>query len=516
MKKIYTCLLSAALLTTGAAKAETLTVYPDATGTSTTLPFNIYYASNQDLHSQMVYPATQLTALKGQVIDKIAFNLTRIGNGDWNCKGLTVKMGTTTQSEYAGKDFITEGLSVVADLEAFTLSKDLTLPAKWEITLTTPFTYTGDNLVIDIMNTKDNGPRYWTFQGEAQDTYTGLSMTNSVRQEKFLPTIIIDYSSAASVGATLSAAEVAFPLEFVGDDSQATVKLTNTGTEALSGTVSVEGDAFEVSPTAVTALAGGESLDLTVDFKPAAQGKYTGTLTVALEGVEPMTVALSGMAVEGPSAVRTIFNAKNYDEAVPAGWNAYAEEYAVQTGELTGSTTMYDEFGTILRFDSANVGGYSAMVWNHGNPVPNTDLYERYYYVVSPIAGGEFVLGGTLYDEAITGAYIKAFSATYDANDGRFVIGDEIALTWDTPLAKGSWSVCKGETPASTQIALLLKYSAINFFASEAKVDGIGNIQADPTAPAEYYNLQGVRVDNPARGIYIRRQGGKATKVVIR
>lgn len=34
-------------------------------------------------------------------------------------------------------------------------------------------------------------------------------------------------------------------------------------------------------------------------------------------------------------------------------------------------------------------------------------------------------------------------------------------------------------------------------------------------APVEYYNLQGVRVENPANGIYICRQGNKVTKKVI-
>ncbi len=34
-------------------------------------------------------------------------------------------------------------------------------------------------------------------------------------------------------------------------------------------------------------------------------------------------------------------------------------------------------------------------------------------------------------------------------------------------------------------------------------------------APVEYYNLQGMRVSNPANGIFIRRQGNKATKVVL-
>ncbi len=35
-------------------------------------------------------------------------------------------------------------------------------------------------------------------------------------------------------------------------------------------------------------------------------------------------------------------------------------------------------------------------------------------------------------------------------------------------------------------------------------------------APVEYFNLQGVKVETPATGMYIRRQGSKVTKVIIR
>lgn len=38
---------------------------------------------------------------------------------------------------------------------------------------------------------------------------------------------------------------------------------------------------------------------------------------------------------------------------------------------------------------------------------------------------------------------------------------------------------------------------------------------ADDNAPVEYYNLQGVRVANPESGVYIRRQGTTATKVMM-
>lgn len=39
---------------------------------------------------------------------------------------------------------------------------------------------------------------------------------------------------------------------------------------------------------------------------------------------------------------------------------------------------------------------------------------------------------------------------------------------------------------------------------------------ADADAPVEYYNIQGMRVINPAAGIYIKKQGNKVSKVYIR
>lgn len=41
-------------------------------------------------------------------------------------------------------------------------------------------------------------------------------------------------------------------------------------------------------------------------------------------------------------------------------------------------------------------------------------------------------------------------------------------------------------------------------------------IDNNSNAAVEYYNLQGIRVNNPSEGIYIRRQGDKVSKVIIR
>lgn len=41
-------------------------------------------------------------------------------------------------------------------------------------------------------------------------------------------------------------------------------------------------------------------------------------------------------------------------------------------------------------------------------------------------------------------------------------------------------------------------------------------VDSDADAPVEYYNLQGVRVEEPHNGVFIRRQGSKAEKVILK
>lgn len=44
----------------------------------------------------------------------------------------------------------------------------------------------------------------------------------------------------------------------------------------------------------------------------------------------------------------------------------------------------------------------------------------------------------------------------------------------------------------------------------------IPTVNNDPNAPVEYYNLQGVKINNPSNGMYIRRQGSQTTKIIIK
>ena len=56
---------------------------------------------------------------------------------------------------------------------------------------------------------------------------------------------------------------------------------------------------------------------------------------------------------------------------------------------------------------------------------------------------------------------------------------------------------------------------SFSFAANNSEMSGIEDVTVDTTEAVEYFNLQGIRLGSePASGLYIRRQGGIATKVV--
>lgn len=57
--------------------------------------------------------------------------------------------------------------------------------------------------------------------------------------------------------------------------------------------------------------------------------------------------------------------------------------------------------------------------------------------------------------------------------------------------------------------------NTVNVDDATSGVEGVA-ADNDNDATVEYFNLQGVRVDNPGHGIYIRRQGNKVSKTSVR
>lgn len=74
-------------------------------------------------------------------------------------------------------------------------------------------------------------------------------------------------------------------------------------------------------------------------------------------------------------------------------------------------------------------------------------------------------------------------------------------------------------TSADTQTRFAFKSFILKYHGTNSSLGGVESIEADAfdaDAPAEYYNLQGIRVAEPTTGLYIVRQGSKVSKQLIR
>ncbi len=146
-----------------------------------------------------------------------------------------------------------------------------------------------------------------------------------------------------------------------------------------------------------------------------------------------------------------------------------------------------------------------------------------------------FVKGGNgvKYWNATSGTTLRVYSPSQLtlAVDAAYTI---TKVTFDSP---GDWGLAlgaeqpgtflnrvweKGETENKNVASLTFNATAKTFLNSIEVVyekigTGIESVAVDDeNAPVEYFNLQGVKVANPSAGIYIRRQGSKATKVLVK
>lgn len=96
--------------------------------------------------------------------------------------------------------------------------------------------------------------------------------------------------------------------------------------------------------------------------------------------------------------------------------------------------------------------------------------------------------------------------------------GDALALNSSAAMrqyyAGGDAADCKSWSIAPGTYDIVADLKEMRIYAKPAGSTGVEEVSVDDTeAPAEYYNLQGVRVENPGHGLYIMRRGSSVCKV---
>ena len=153
------------------------------------------------------------------------------------------------------------------------------------------------------------------------------------------------------------------------------------------------------------------------------------------------------------------------------------------------------------------IGNFAGAGWNPAAAVEMT-RDENTFTAIGEVTGDcNFGFGSVL------GADSSDWD-TFNANRyGQAVGNAEVALDTPVALVKGDGAIRLAEA-GTYKLTVVFAETGITFTASVAT--GIDGVAAGADAPAEYYNLQGVRVENPAQGLYIVVRNGKATKEYVK
>ena len=132
--------------------------------------------------------------------------------------------------------------------------------------------------------------------------------------------------------------------------------------------------------------------------------------------------------------------------------------------------------------------------------------------------GTFFTLNGTLYNvQPIGTAYVDGFQIVDITNNKVVATHDAQFTTQATPSGTPNPNCITAEV-ADTYTVKLYQYVPGQLAAQytfSLVTSGIEDVIIEEDAPIEYYNLQGVKVCNPSKGIFIKKQGNKVSKVIL-
>lgn len=179
--------------------------------------------------------------------------------------------------------------------------------------------------------------------------------------------------------------------------------------------------------------------------------------------------------------------------------------------EFQVMTYLNNTFYNLLMADG-QWGNYSAIA---GQKYIKYDVQKNIWFdcgkdIIRRMAGGRFGNGAPLTFAYNTyfedGVSLAESEASYDKSETILNSNPEFV---DAPA--GNFTIGAATEQAKYQTGApkwLVPYS------DESAIEEIG--VDNENAPVEYFNLQGIRVDNPAAGVFIRRQGSKVSKVLVK
>lgn len=302
------------------------TTVANGTATSQFLPAYGYYA-DYGFQDQMIYTAATLGLQAGDMINSITFYPTSgtyystTYNGINFAGNITLKLANTTASNFgtsssSSASKITSGLTTVATVS---VSKN-TSQTEWTITFSTPFEYTGENLLVDVSAPSGGSYGRSFFLGENQSSYVSVysnaassssSIPTTGTNNQFLPKAKFGYDRTTTTDPTYQLGWWGMNLSNYGDLAvQLILKPGKEKTPTPVITYTFDNGYYYVTATATGDNADNATVTLTVNGTTAT-GTHSVTIPLGrLNGQgNDYTVTATATAVEPDKAVSDPANA---------------------------------------------------------------------------------------------------------------------------------------------------------------------------------------------------------------
>lgn len=251
------------------------------------------------------------------------------------------------------------------------------------------------------------------------------------------------------------------------------------------------------------------SLSATVtnlNFGIAKGGSQTKTITLSVANItEAATVSVNNAAFTVPATVA----AADLANGVEVTFNGTTEgiSEATVTISANGQTTDVDVEG----FAAAHAGTDS-------DPLTVTDVIG-----MNSNNAGPFYVIGTIGDKCAANAKDGILQETETIAATNIVLKEgEAAIGVALPAGDVRTALNILDNPGNAGKEVTICGTLETYFGAPgvknttaATFTGVENVAAEAAA-VEYFNLQGVRVANPANGIFIRRQGNSVNKVLVK
>lgn len=294
---------------------------------------------------------------------------------------------------------------------------------------------------------------------------------------------------------------------------------TASGKEVVaSPTFSVASGAVpEGTEVAISCATEGATIYYTVDgtTPTAASAVYSTPIVInqaltlqalaVKEGMDDSNVATAEYTIKvvGPITGNTaVFNFADPATLDPS----YALDGEGFKADGTTGNSYYDLTGVVFTSNgievvNAGTGTAPRLYYQGSSEAWSYRFYKKSETTISCQAGYKIT---NVVFETQTSSYATALGkCTFSEGE---LVGNELTVAAD----KTASSIVIGNVDAGTVglTGLTVTFEGIS---------GIADVELDANAPVEFYNLQGVRVQGDlAPGLYIRRQGNNATKILVK